>query len=203
MHEDRSRRPDPARSGVRRRLAWVCCLAAVLFPAIATLKAEDSGLDIRRARTTLVDGVWHLSARIKYRLSRNALDALQNGIPLTFELQGEVTRERLWLPDDVIARVHQNFELSWQPLSLSYVVRNRNSGVQRSYTTLYAALSELGRLADIPLVEATRLDAGTSYRVGLRAVLDQQQLPGPLRLLAFWDGGFTLESDWYRWRLDG
>ena len=31
--------------------------------------------------------------------------------------------------------------------------------------------------------------------MSLRAVLDQQKLPGPLRMLAFWDDDFTLESD--------
>jgi len=33
-------------------------------------------------------------------------------------------------------------------------------------------------------------------------VLDQNTLPGPLRLLAFWSSGFRLESDWYVWILN-
>jgi hypothetical protein len=35
----------------------------------------------------------------------------------------------------------------------------------------------------------------------LRAVLVQEELPGPLQMLAFWRGDFSLESEWYRWTL--
>ncbi|MEO8225048.1 MAG: DUF4390 domain-containing protein, partial [Gammaproteobacteria bacterium] len=91
--------------------------------------------------------------------------------------------------------------LSWQPLSRGYLVRNKNSGAQRAHTTLFAALNDLGRVAELPLIDAALIDEGRDYEVGLRAALDQQQLPGPLRMLAFWDDDFTLESEWYRWSL--
>jgi Domain of unknown function (DUF4390) len=31
--------------------------------------------------------------------------------------------------------------------------------------------------------------------------LDQEQFPGPLRLLAFWRRDWSIASEWYRWRL--
>jgi len=165
------------------------------------LRAQETGLEIRNARTTLEAGVWYLAARIDYRLNRDTLEALQNGVPLTFELQVELTRERSWLPDEDVAALRQDFELSWQPLSRGYLVRNKNSGDQRAHTTLFAALNDLGRLTGLPLIDAALVDDGENYEVRLRAVLDQQQLPGPLRMLAFWDDDFTLESEWYRWDL--
>jgi hypothetical protein len=165
------------------------------------LRAQETGLEIRNASTELDAGVWYLSARIDYRLNRDTLEALQNGIPLTFELQVELTRERSWLPDENLAELRQDFELSWQPLSRGYLVRNKNSGDQRAHTTLFAALNDLGRITALPLIDAALLDDAENYEVSLRAILDQQQLPGPLRMLAFWDDDFTLESDWFRWDL--
>lgn len=165
------------------------------------LRAQETGLEIRNASTQLDDGVWYLSARIDYRLNRETLEALQNGIPLTFELQVELTRQRNWLPDEDVAELRQDFELSWQPLSRGYLVRNKNSGDQRAHTTLFAALKDLGRISELPLIDASLVDDGEDYQVSLRAILDQQQLPGPLRMLAFWDDDFTLESEWYRWNL--
>jgi Domain of unknown function (DUF4390) len=165
------------------------------------LHAQETGVEIRDASTRLDAGVWYLSASIDYRLNRDTLEALQNGIPLTFELQVELTRRRDWLPDEDVAQLRQDFELSWQPLSRGYLVRNKNSGDQRAHTTLYAALKDLGRISDLPLIDAALVDDAEDYEVGLRAALDQQQLPGPLRMLAFWDDDFTLESDWYRWDL--
>jgi hypothetical protein len=171
------------------------------LPWTGAPRAQETALEIRRADTRLEDGVWYLSARIDYRLNRDTLNALQNGIPLTFKLQVELTEARSWLPDEDVAALRQDFELSWQPLSRGYVVRNKNSGDQRAYTTLYAALNDLGRISSLPLIDAALIDADADYEVSLRAVLDQQQLPGPLRMLAFWNDDFTLESEWYRWNL--
>ncbi|TFG87547.1 MAG: DUF4390 domain-containing protein [Chromatiales bacterium] len=180
-------------------VATLVVLAAML--CTGTLHAQDMGLEIRHASTRLNAGVWYLDARIDYRLNRETLEALQSGIPLTFELQVEVARNRRWLPDEDVALLRQYFELSWQPLAEGYLVRNKNSGYQRTHTTLYAALNDLGRITSLPLIDAAIIDESEEYDVSLRAVLDQQQLPGPLRMLTFWDDGFTLESEWYRWRL--
>ncbi len=180
-------------------LAALAVLAGILCPV--ALHGQEMGLEIRNANTHLDAGVWHLSARIDYRLNRDTLDALQNGIPLTFELQVELTEDRRWLPDVDVASLRQYFELSWQPLSRGYLVRNKNSGDQRAHTTLFAALNDLGRIPALPLIDAALIDENKDYTVSLRAVLDQQQLPGPLRMLAFWDDDFTLESEWYRWSL--
>ncbi len=180
----------------------LAALAAVLgLLCGGFLQAQETGLEIRNASTRLDAGVWYLSARIDYRLNRDTLDALQNGIPLTFDLQVELAAVRNWLPDEDVASLRQSYELSWQPLSRGYLVRNKNSGDQRAHTTLFAALNDLGRISDLPLIDAALIDEDTDYVVSLRARLDQQQLPGLLRMLAFWDDDFTLESEWYRWDL--
>lgn len=191
MQKNNNRHPGP--------FATLIVIAAML--CTGSLSAQDTRLEIRNASTRLNAGVWYLDARIEYRLNRATLDALQSGIPLTFELQVEVARNRRWLPDEDVALLRQYYELSWQPLAEGYLVRNKNSGDQRTHTTLYAALNDLGRITSLPLIDAAIIDAGEQYEVSLRAVLDQQQLPGPLRMLAFWDDGFTLESEWYRWLL--
>ncbi len=180
-------------------LTALVALAGLL--CAAALHGQETGLEVRNASTRLEAGVWYLSARIDYHLNRDTLDALQNGIPLTFELQVELTEDRRWLPDVDVASLRQYFELSWQPLSRGYLVRNKNSGDQRAHTTLFAALNDLGRISALPLIDAALIDENKDYAVSLRAVLDQQQLPGLLRMLAFWDDDFTLESEWYRWNL--
>lgn len=180
-------------------IATLVVCTAILSSGI--LHAQETGLEIRDAATRLNNGVWYLDARIEYRLSRETMDALQSGIPLTFALLVELGRYRRWLPDEDIAALRQYYELSWQPLARGYLVRNKNSGDQRAHTTLYAALNDLGRITSLPLIDAAIIDEGELYEVSLRAVLDQEQLPGPLRMLAFWDDGFSLESDWYRWPL--
>ena len=46
------------------------------------------------------------------------------------------------------------------------------------------------------------LAAGKPYRVRLRALLQTQQYPAPLRLLFFWRSQWQLKSEWYEWSLE-
>jgi hypothetical protein len=59
----------------------------------------------------------------------------------------------------------------------------------------------LGRIERLPLIDAAILEGGRTYELRLRAVLDVERFPGPLRLLAFWRRDWSLASDWYRWPL--
>jgi hypothetical protein len=66
---------------------------------------------------------------------------------------------------------------------------------------LFAALNYLGRVDRLPLIDAALLEPDRDYELRLRAVLDVERFPGPLRLLAFWRRDWSLASDWYRWPL--
>jgi hypothetical protein len=164
--------------------------------------AQETDIVFRDVQTRLRDQTWYLSARVDYQLNRQMLDALQNGIRLTFSLQVEVNEIRNWLPDSEIVTLQRDYELSWQPLSRGYLVRNSGTDEQTAHTTLFAALHELGTISDLPLVDSSLLDPEARHEISLRALLDQQSLPGPLRMLAFWNDDFSLDSDWHQWPLE-
>ena len=183
--------------------------AAVLVGCLCTLTgifntafAKDGSFEIRSASTRLNDGVYFATARIDYRLSSDALAALDSGVALTVQLQIELSRKRRFWPDNDVATLSQAYSLSFQPLSDRYVVKNLNSGEQDSFATLFSALNNMGRVVDLPVIDVALLDPDLNYEIALRAVLDQNTLPGPLRLIAFWSSGFRLASDWYRWPLN-
>jgi hypothetical protein len=190
--------------GTGKRLSRAL-FAAVLFAcslgSAPASHAQETDIVIRDVQTTLRDQTWYLSARIDYQLNRQMLEALQNGIRLTFSLQVEVSEVRNWLPDSEVVNLQRDYELSWQPLSRSYLVRNSDNDEQTAHTTLFAALHELGTISGLPLVDTSLLDPEARHEVSLRALLDQQRLPGPLRMLAFWNDDFSLESDWHQWPL--
>jgi len=179
-------------------VSWLIALTSICSSA----SAKDGSFEIRSASSQLIDGVYFANARIDYRLSNEALEALDSGVALTVQLQIELRRQRrFWLDSDV-AKLSQDYSLSFQPLSDRYVVKNINSGEQDSFATLFSALNNMGRIVDLPIIDAALLDADSNYDIALRAVLDQNTLPGPLRLIAFWSSGFRLASDWYVWRLN-
>jgi hypothetical protein len=194
-----------AAAGAQRALCSLLACALLLLvaalPVAAPAQGVEGSFEVRNASSRLVDSVWYASARVEYRLSAQAIEALENGVPLTIEMQFEISKYRRFWLNASVATLRQSYQLSYQPLSQAWLVRNLNSGEQRSFTTLFAALSDMGRVSDLPLIDATLLEPGEVYYGWLRVVLDQETLPGPLRLLAFWRDGLRLESEWYRWTL--
>jgi Domain of unknown function (DUF4390) len=171
----------------------------------APLKAEeDPGyFEIREAKTELEDGVYFLDARIEYRLSSEARSALQSGLPLTIRVEVELLNNRRFWFDNEEAALRQRYQLEYHALSERFTVQNLNSGDQTSFSTLYAALDSLGHLNHLPLIDSALLESTHDYYLRMRAVLDAEKLPGPLRLIAFWRRDWSLGSDWYQWQLRG
>lgn len=195
MHRNSSATRD------RRPLAGGLLLCLTLLLSSSGALAKAGKFDVRSANTRLQDGVHYLSARVELRMSDEALQALESGVELTVELQIEVSRNRNLLPDTQVADLSQSYLLSYQPLSQRYLVKNVNSGEQSSHATLFAALSEIGRINTLPVIDDALLRPSGRYEIRMRAVLDRNTLPGPLRLFVFWGDSFRLESEWYTWSL--
>ena len=170
---------------------------------IAQEEAVREGyFEVRSASTTLIGGVHTLDARLQLVLSNEALEALSSGVPLTIELQLQVIRTRRLYLDAVDAELAIRYELEYRPVAQRYIVRNLNSGDQDSFATLYSALNNLGRVQGLPAIDDSLLVPDRPYRFRLRAMLNTQQYPAPLRLLLFWRSEWQLQSEWIEWPLE-
>ena len=190
----------------KKRILIVVLVALGLL-LTGTVTAQDETIregyfEVRSASTTLVAGVHALDARLRLVLSNEALDALSNGVPLTIELQMQIIRARRMYFDAVDAELAIRYELEYRPLSQRYIVRNLNSGDQDSFATLYSALNNLGRVQGLPVIDDSLLGPERPYRFRLRAMLNTQQYPAPLRLLLFWRSEWQLQSEWIEWPLE-
>jgi hypothetical protein len=186
-----------------RRLATALFAALVLSTGLAQEDVEREGyFEVRSASTEQIDGVHTLDARLQLVLSSEALAALESGVTLTIEMQLQVIRVRRYLVDSVDAELAVRYELEYRPLSQRYIVRNLNSGNQDTFATLYSALNSLGRVQGLPVIDEALLLPDRTYRLRLRAMLNTQQYPAPLRLLFFWRGQWQLQSEWFEWLLE-
>jgi hypothetical protein len=189
-------------------LARARCLVPVLVLAVLALallspaQAAKSGFRIEQAATRVVDDVVMLSAQIDYQLNEELLEALDSGVPLFFVLTIEVSRERKWWWDSDIASLEQRYLLLFHALSEKYVVHNLNSGAQENFRSLNAALSALGKIEDLPLIDANLLEQNKRYWVRLKAALDIEALPAPIRPLAYLSPKWRLETKWHDWSLN-
>jgi len=186
-----------------RRSAFVLLALTALGAAFAQERVEREGyFEVRSASSERRDGVHTLEARLQLVLSSEALAALESGVTLTIELQLQVIRIRRFMIDSVDAELAVRYELEYRPLSQRYIVKNLNSGDQDSFATLYSALNSLGRVQGLPVIDHELLQTDQSYRLRMRAMLNTQQYPAPLRLLFFWRGQWQLQSEWFEWSLE-
>jgi len=199
--------PAPHRS-TRARRSW-----ALLLPAagLALLGAQGVGaqedddpgrFEVRSASVEIDGGVYYLDAWLEYRLSTEAREALEAGVPLTIEIEVEFLRSRRFWFDDSEASLLQTYELQFHALSERYLVVNRNTGEQSSFANLFSALNYLGRLTQLPLIDSALIEPDESYEIRVRTILSTEEFPGPLRLLTFWRRDWSLRSEWYTWPLE-
>jgi hypothetical protein len=195
------------RSGTRStsRASGGVIAAAILSLAAgpaARAQLDDPGaFEVRTASHELIDGVYYVNALISLRLPSEATNALHSRLPLTIRVEVEFLN-RLWFWWDAAEHsVSRRSQLAYYPLTERYVVHNINTGDRASFESLTDALDFLGRVDRLPVVDAALLD-DRRYDIRVRAVLDTDDLPGPLRLLAFWRNDWSIESDWLQWRLD-
>jgi hypothetical protein len=175
-------------------LLTACCL----FAADQTLARETRITD---ARTLLVDGVYRLGAHVDFDFNETLNDALHNGVPLLIELRIEVLRDREWLWPESIAELRQRFKLEYHALSRRYLVNNFSTGGQHSFAALSDALANIGNVYDLPLIDAQLLEQDETYYVRMRADIDVEALPTPVRAWAYLGSEWSLKSKWYRWQL--
>lgn len=187
------------RIGSGRRVTDLLIVALLLAsPGLA--RAEEQPFTIRSAHVYLDNRVYLVNAEIHYKLTKPVLEALHNGVPLTIELRIELLQNRAW-PwwDERLAVIKQRHRLRYFALAQHYVLSNLNMGTESSYQTLDGALEALGRLKDLPLLDANLLPSGEQYTARMRVALDIESLPPPLRLLAYLSSRWRLTSEWYTW----
>ncbi len=180
---------------------WLPVLLAGLLTLlpIQAPRAEHAFI-IKSLETQLEQGVYQLDSRIEYRLSEEALSALKNGVPFLILMNIEVEQVR-WYWNKNLAELEQGYLLLYHALSEKFIVHNLNSGVQEHYSTLDAALSALGQISKLPLIDAKLLDPEMRYQIKMRTYLDIESLPAPMRPLAYISSDWQLDSDWVSWPL--
>lgn len=177
-------------------------LPLLAFILLFSAAAHASEFAIRDVKTHLSDEVYVLNARVDYDLSKRALEALSNGVPLTLEMDINVIRQRSWLPDQTIASLEQLYQINYHALSQTYLVRNLNSGALYVFPTRESAIESLGEIHNFPLLDANLIKAGEQYELEMRVKLDIERLPVPLKLIAYITPDWHLSSDWSTWSLN-
>lgn len=183
------------------RLVLMALLIGLSAAAPNAAAAEAPQFVVRSAGTVLIDKVYHLNAKIDYQFSDEALDALDNGVPLVVELAIEIERSRDYVWNETVASLRQRYQLAYEALTQRYVVTNLNSGEDNYYPNRAASISALGDVDNLPILDAGLLSPDQNYIVNLQASLDLEALPVPMRVIGYFSSNWRIASEWYSWPL--
>ena len=148
-----------------------------------------------------VGGLWVADARIECRFSDDSLEAMRNGVPLTVIVGIEVRRKRGRWWDETLAASEFGYRLESNVLTGRYRIRSLHDGQMRNFRSLDEMIDALGDLRSIPVIARNRLSGDERYTARIRARLDIEALPSPLRPIAYLSPDWRLDSGWFEWRI--
>ncbi len=175
----------------------VFTLALLLSTLNSPVVASD--MSIEYATSTLVEENYVMDAFIEFEFDDEVITALSHGIPITIDIHIKVKRNREWLWDPVTRDETVSFRLERHALSDHYLLINLQTGQKEQFQYLDEALTDLGTINQHFLFDASTIDDQASYVGYIRARLDIESLPPPLRPMAYFSGHWRAKSDWYEW----
>jgi Domain of unknown function (DUF4390) len=179
------------------RLLWSLTLVVIAFCA----QPFAADLGIRSVTAKIADGFYFVDPELTLELGTDAREAIENGVPLIFIFDFRIDQPRRYLWNKNLLSLRRSFELARHPLANSYVVTDIVANKRIASPSLDDALRILSEPAEITLGKATLLDSSTDLLGRMRAQLDIESLPAPLRPIAYVSPSWRLKSDWFEWKL--
>jgi len=173
-------------------LGALLCLSCVVADEQKNIRFLEK--TIRASEQGLV-----LDAVVGVQLSGEAEKALKSGVPLVWAVTARLWQSRAIIWDEKIGEVVYRYQISYHALMDVYRVKDEQSGAEKTFTSLQLALNEIGGLKNILITADRSLSKKTHYSIGLLFALDKERLPVPLRLVAYYDPGWVLTSQWDIW----
>lgn len=174
-------------------------LALVVF---VPLSAWAKGVEFQRVAIALDENdKIVLDAEMTFELNETVSEALENGVPLTFETHVEMRRADAWAWEKDVVEHRLRTVLRYRPLSGLYELVNLRGDERLSFATRDAALRTLGKIVGMPIVERGKLNLDEDYVVRLDVSLDIEALPLPMRPMAYLTRDWSIVSESWEWRL--
>jgi len=174
--------------------AWLLvCLCAPLLAA--SLRFSEVTITLGENNRIILD------AQISYELNETAVEALENGVPLTFVTHVQMRAADAWVWSKDVAEYRLRSVLRYRPLSGLYEVRVAGTEDKQVFATRASALRFMGRIRDMAIIDRGKLDPAGEYLVRLNCYLDVEALPLPMRPMAYLSSDWDIQAEPWEWRL--
>lgn|SRR3990167_5988601 len=157
------------------------CLLALLWGlSVLATPAWAQAVELKQLKLERRDGELVLDFSTRLSLGAAIEDALHRGVPLYFNAQAAVYRNRWYWRDERMGRAIRTWRLAYQPLTASW--RLSLGGLSQGYDSLSEALAPLTRVSGWHLLALDKIEPGERYYVEFSFKLDNSQLPQPMQI---------------------
>jgi hypothetical protein len=178
-------------------------LALLLLWMLTGTTQVAAAFNVKEVRVRDEGDMLVIDAEIGYGFSEKALQALENGVPLTVEVHIRLRSKDDWVWDESLVDQRLRYRIRYKPLSERYLVSQLPDEGGTSYVTRDAAIAALGEIEGLPLVLRSRLRREDEpLEIQVKASLDIEELPLPLRPMAYLFPSWKLSSGWTKWPLE-
>lgn len=159
--------------------------------------ANEFAVKIRHAQIITSADNYALNASFDFHLSSKAKKALQNGIPLYWDLRVKLIRQHHFWWDKTLMKVNFSYRIQYHALLNRYRVQNISTGEIYNFSSLAAALDVIANVEKLLLIDQKAIESGKQYGVKLKLNFVREKLPLPLRPSSYLDSQWYLSSDWF------
>ena len=173
----------------------------LLFVLLCPMVSQAADFKILSQVCRSTEDSFVLDANIDFDFSDKVTEALQNGVPITLELHMQVRKQGAWLWEKDLTDSRLRYQIRYHALASVYQVVDLQTNIQESFVTREVAITDLGDILDMPVTRHELMEKGKIYRVGLKASLDVDSLPLPLRPIAYLSPAWNQSSKWHTCRI--
>ncbi|MAS82899.1 MAG: hypothetical protein CMF45_09445 [Legionellales bacterium] len=173
----------------------ILILSCINYSSIANTAKTDS------IRIYLDKNTYYLDALCDIELSEEAYRALRHGVSLEIHIHFQLRSKRYWVWDKIISEKILLYKLEHKPLTENFLATDLSNGLRHSYDNLEAALNHIKTISKMSLFNQDHLIEDKVYIARIRAYLDIESLPSPMRPQAYFSSDWKLSNKWYSWKL--
>ncbi len=143
-------------------------------------------------RQSLVGDQLLLTPEFDLQISQKVIEAIDNGIVITFVIQLQLINQVDWWFDETIGNKNHTFEVRYFSLSGQYQLHNIHTKKKQSFVNLEQLLDTLSTQTQFSFTDFAAAD-----QFSTRIFLDKQALPSTMQLPTVFDSDWNIMSDWH------
>lgn len=166
---------------IRLAILLILCVFSMSLQAIEMLSLKQQ-IDDQKLQVT---------PHFQVGLTQKVIEAIDNGIVITFVYQAQLYQNKDWWFDAKIESKLQTFEVRYFSLLRQYQLLQIHSKTELKFNTLDDLLAHLGQQTTFEFKANPLVDY-----IETRIFLDKQALPSIMQLPNVFDADWNLNSDW-------